>query len=245
MASQWHNRRVLVGIPAYNEEPTIEEVVTRVRHAAPDFDLLVVNDGSRDATGAILERLNVATATHLANLGYSAAITTAIRFARTAGYDALITLDSDGQHAPEQIVAVYNEFEEKEFDYLIGSRYLRSGYEGAPLLRRLGMQFFSRLTKVMTGVRRHDTTSGFRVLRNSVFAPLLARDFVDYHAEAIVYVSRLGFRIGEFPIDCAEREHGESMYSLRSAFTYPLKTLGTATLLMLEAASSRNGVTSR
>ena len=81
--------RILVAIPAYNEEGTIEEVIRRVRESLPDFDLLVVNDGSRDATGEILDRLGVVTATHLCNLGYGRAIQTAITVALANGRKAL------------------------------------------------------------------------------------------------------------------------------------------------------------
>src|SRR5437868_7116788 len=91
-------RRVLIAIPAYNEEPTIESVVTAVRDAIPEFDLLIVNDGSRDATERILDRIAQPTATHLCNLGYGRAVQTAIKYADRRGYDALITLDADGQH---------------------------------------------------------------------------------------------------------------------------------------------------
>ncbi len=95
--------RVLVPIPAYNEEATIDEVVHRVRESLPDFDLLVVNEGSRDATGQILQSLGAVTATHLCNLGYG-----------------------DGQHRPEQVQHVCKEGMNTEWDVLIGSRHVKT-----------------------------------------------------------------------------------------------------------------------
>ena len=218
-------KRILVAIPAYNEEGTIEEVIRRVRESLPDFDLLVVNDGSRDATGEILDRLGVVTATHLCNLGYGRAIQTAIKYALKCDYDVLITLDADGQHHPEQVLSLYNANVERGWDILIGSRYVETrDYSRAPLGRRIGMRLFSTLVRAITGYRIYDTTSGLKVINRSVFEALTHWHFIDFHAEAIVYLLRLGYRISEYPISAAERTHGQSMYSPLSHLTYPLKT---------------------
>jgi hypothetical protein len=219
------DRRVLVVIPAYNEAGTIAEVVRRVRESMPDFDLLVVNDGSRDATGEILNRLGVVTARHLCNLGYGRAIQTAIKYALSCEYDVLITLDADGQHHPEQIRALYHASRMDGWDVLIGSRYVAThDYSQSPLGRRIGMRLFSLLVWALTGQRIYDTTSGLKVIRRSVFEALTHWHFIDFHAEAIVYLLRLGYRVGEAPITAAERTQGQSMYSLLSHLTYPLKT---------------------
>lgn len=218
-------RRVLVVIPAYNEEGTIEQIVRRARESLPGFDLLIVNDGSRDATGKILEGLGVVTATHLCNLGYGRAIQTGIKYALRCEYDVLITLDADGQHHPEQVRALYAAGMEFGLDVLIGSRYVeRRDYSDSPFGRRIGMRLFSLLVGAITGQRIYDTTSGLKVIRRSVFEALTHWHFIDFHAEAIVYLLRLGYRIGEYPITAAERTQGQSMYSVLSHLTYPLKT---------------------
>ncbi|MCS6806059.1 MAG: glycosyltransferase family 2 protein [Acidobacteriota bacterium] len=229
MTSSVH--RVLVAIPAYNEQATIGAVVRRVQEALPEFDLLVVNDGSQDQTEAIVRSLGVDTATHLCNLGYGRAVQTAIKHALRNGYDTLITLDADGQHRPEQIRRMFEAFVNDGWDYLVGSRYVQAhDYRGAPLGRRVGMQLFSWLTKLFVGQRIYDTTSGLKIMRRTVFEPLTEWHFVDFHAEAIVYLWRLGFRIGEYPITVDERQHGQSMYSLVSHVAYPLKT---STMILL------------
>src|ERR1700730_9249008 len=92
------SNRLLVAIPAYNEEASIESVVNAVRHEAPEFDLLVINDGARDGTPEILRRLGVPTVLHYCNLGYGRAVQTAIKYARRHDYAALVTFDGDGQH---------------------------------------------------------------------------------------------------------------------------------------------------
>lgn len=232
--------RVLVAIPAYNEEATIHRVVNRVRESMPDFDLLVVNDGSRDATGRILETLGVMTATHLCNLGYGRAIQTAIKYALNCGYDTLITLDADGQHHPEQVQEIYRESTKAGWDVLIGSRHVRTrDYSESPLGRRIGMQLFSLVVKLVAGQRIYDTSSGLKVIQKSVFEPLAYWHFVDLHAEAIVYLMRLGYRLGEYPITAAERTQGQSMYSMLSHFKYPLKTSMMILLGVIEASLRR------
>jgi glycosyltransferase involved in cell wall biosynthesis len=234
------NTRVVIAIPAYNEAASIRGVVERVRQSLPEFDLLVVNDGSRDATGQILEALDVTTATHLCNLGYGRAIQTAIKYAISCSYDALITLDADGQHYPEQVRGLYDASIDMGCDVLIGSRYVEThDYSRAPFGRRIGMQLFSRLVSAVTRRRVYDTTSGLKVIRRSAFEPLVRWHFIDFHAEAIVYLLRLGYRIGEHPTVVAERTQGQSMYSVLSHFSYPLKTTLILLLGILEAELTR------
>jgi glycosyltransferase involved in cell wall biosynthesis len=228
--------RILVAIPAFNEAPSIEQVVQGVRGALPAATLLVVDDGSDDDTPAILRRLSVPTARHLANLGYGRAIQTAIRCAMAGGYEALITLDADGQHDPSQLPAVLDALAASGWDLCVGSRYVGSqSYRGAPFGRRIAMRAFSVLVGLLASQRIYDTTSGLKAFRSTVYSALALWHFVDFHAEAIVYLQRLGYRIGEHPITVAERQHGNSMYSLLSASKYPAKTLLMILLGLLQA----------
>jgi glycosyltransferase involved in cell wall biosynthesis len=232
--------RSLVAIPAYNEATTIRAVVDGVRRTLPDCDLLVVNDGSRDETARILADSGVTVATHLVNIGYGRAIQTALLYADRSGYDRLITLDADGQHDPAQVSALLAEFDTGKWDILIGSRYVLSrAYGGEPLGRRVGMQLFSGLVALMAGRRIHDTTSGLKVIGRPVFDVLTQWHFIDFHAEAIVYLARLGYRIGEYPITVSERKHGESMYSALSHLKYPLKTMLMLLLGVVEAGFTK------
>lgn len=229
--------RVLIAIPAFNEEHTIESVVCGVRSAIPEFDLLIVNDGSQDRTEAILERIGQPTATHLCNLGYGRAVQTAIKYARRHGYRALITLDADGQHRPDDIRRVYAEYEAGDYDLLIGSRFVGSRRYGTePLVRRAGMRIFSALIALLTGHRIYDTSSGMKVIDRRVFDVLAGRPFVDFHAEAIVYLIERGFRVGESPITVQPRTHGSSMYTPISAVKYPVKV---AFLILLGVIDAR------
>jgi glycosyltransferase involved in cell wall biosynthesis len=215
---------VLIAVPAYNEEQTIAAVIQSVRSAAPQFDVLVVNDGSTDTTGSILRRLGVTTATHLCNLGYGRAVQTAIMYADRHGYAALITFDADGQHRAEDIGLLYDAFSAGAFDLLIGSRFIETRrYETEPLLRRTGMRLFSTLIGLLFHQRVYDTSSGLKVIPRRIFRSLMSRSFVDLHAEAIAYLLTLGYRVGEYPIAVEKRRHGQSMYTTISAVTYLLK----------------------
>ena len=236
------NEQVLIAIPAYNEQARIANVIQRVRDSLPEFDLLVVNDGSSDSTAQILKDLKVLVATHLCNLGYGRAIQTAIKYALQMNYDVLITLDGDGQHHPEQVRHLYTVSCEASWDLLIGSRYVEThDYSSAPLGRRIGMQLFSVLVRILTGRAIYDTTSGLKVMRRSVFVPLSRWHCLDFHAEAIVYLMKLGYRVGEAPISVAERIAGESMYSFGSLFKYPINTGIMNAMAALAANSTRKG----
>ncbi len=97
------------------------------------------------------------------------------------------------------------------------------------------MRLFSAAVNMLTGRAIYDTTSGLKVMRRSIFRPLARWHFVDYHAEAIVYLIRLGFQVGEFPIAAAERTAGRSMYSFGSLFRYPLNTGLMTAMAVVEA----------
>ena len=235
--------RSVVAIPAYNEAATIRGVVDRVRADLPDCDVLVVNDGSDDETAAALAGSGAVVADHLCNLGYGRAIQTAVLYATRGGYERLITLDADGQHDPAQVRPLLAEFDSGRWDILIGSRYLeRQGYDGVPLGRRVGMQFFSTVVGLVTQRRIYDTTSGLKIIGRETFGPLTNWHFIDFHAEALVYLMRLGYRVGEYPVTVAERRHGQSMYSALSHIKYPLKTLLMVVLGIVQAALTRKRI---
>jgi glycosyltransferase involved in cell wall biosynthesis len=231
-----NRNRSVVAIPAYNEAATIRAVVDRVRADLPDCDVLVVNDGSDDDTAAVLSGSGAVVADHLCNLGYGRAIQTAVRYATRGGYDRLITLDADGQHDPAQVRPLLAEFDQGRWDILIGSRYVEGQkYDAEPMGRRIGMQLFSTMVRLTAGRRIYDTTSGLKIIGRQTFAPLTNWQFIDFHAEALVYLMRLGFRIGEFPITVATRRHGQSMYSTLSHVKYPLKTMLMLVLGLVQA----------
>ena len=232
--------RTLIAIPAHNEARTIESVLGETRRALPGADIVVVDDGSDDDTSERVRGCGAIAVRHATNLGYGRAVQTALKYALARGYETLVTLDGDGQHDPSTLPGLVGTFEERGYDLCIGSRYVSSrSYRGAPAGRQLGMRSFSALTALLTGQRIYDTTSGFKAMRRTIFAPLVRWHFVDFHAEALVYLLRLGFKVGEHPVVMRERAHGQSMYSLLSSFKYPAKTLLLVALGLMQAEIER------
>jgi glycosyltransferase involved in cell wall biosynthesis len=217
--------RVLIIIPAYNEEQTIGTVITSLRRLVPEYDLVVVNDGSRDKTGQIVEALGEKQLKLASNLGYGQSLQTGIKYGLIQGYPIIVSFDADGQHRPEDVKGVVQALLEYGADMVIGSRYCGGyAYFGA-FERRLGKILFSYLTRFLTGERIYDTTSGFKAMRASACEAIINRSFLDFHIETIIRLGLSGFKIIEHPIVVLERIHGMSMHNYASIFSYPLKTL--------------------
>jgi glycosyltransferase involved in cell wall biosynthesis len=224
--------RGLIIIPAYDEADTIGAVLQGLRTTAPHLDRVVVNDGSRDATGQIVTHLGERLLSLPCNLGYGRALQTGIKYALMRGYDFVVFFDADGQHNPDNVVPLVNALLEGDVDMVIGSRFTNDRAYTGSFGRRMGQRLFSYLSLVLLGRRIYDTTSGLKAVRASACQALVRGTFLDFHTEAIVRLGMLGFSIAEMPVSVRERQHGQSMYSLRSAIEYPIKTF----LLTLVAA---------
>lgn len=225
--------RVLVLLPAHNEETTVGAVLEDLRAAVPRFDRLVIDDGSTDGTSAIVCRLGERSLRLPLNLGYGTALQVGMRYALASGYEVVVFLDADGQHRPEDVPRLVDALRTSGADVVIGSRYMGSGGYARPIGRRVGQRIFSLLSRALTGRRVCDTTSGFKALNRSAVETLTGGTFLDFHVEALAKWALLGLEVVEIPVSVREREHGSSMYTWRSAVGYPLKTL----LLVLVAAA--------
>ena len=231
--------RVLAVVPAHNEGQTIAQVILELRRSAPYFDRLVVNDGSQDETGEILDQLGEAQLRLPYNMGYSSALQLGLKYMLKKNYDVVVFLDADGQHRPEDVPRLVDALLVCGADMVIGSRYCEGGLRGGSRGRRLGQALLSRFTSLVVGRRIYDTTSGFKALRATACRALVEGTFMDLHAEAIVRLSMQGFDIEEIPIEVHERRHGESMYSLTSVARYPLNTLMLTLLAAIDSIITR------
>jgi glycosyltransferase involved in cell wall biosynthesis len=231
--------RVLVIIPAYNEEHTIGDVLSGVRQAAPEFDRVVVTDGSLDKTGDIVARLGEKQLRLPCNLGYGRALQTGMKYAMARGYDIVLCMDADGQHRPVDAPRLVKALLENNADMVIGSRYCERGAYETTFTRRVGQILFSRLTGLLLGQRIYDTTSGYKALRARVCKVLVQGTFMDFHVETMVRLIWLGFKIVEYPITITERAFGHSMHSFNSVFQYPLKTLFLTMVAAMDALVAR------
>ena len=222
--------KLLIIIPAYNEGLNIERVMDHLILKFPQYDYVIVNDGSKDNTADICRAKNYNFVDLPINLGLSCAVQTGMRYAVKNGYDAVLQMDGDGQHRPEYIEKMIQEMERSGAEIVIGSRFVeKEGFQSSQM-RRIGINFLSNLAWILTGVRVKDITSGYRVI-NRNFIHIFAEDYPsDYpEPEAMVIAAVHGGKIREYPVVMRERENGESSITLKKSVYYMIKV----TLAML------------
>ncbi|HEX2391957.1 MAG TPA: glycosyltransferase family 2 protein [Solirubrobacterales bacterium] len=217
--------RTLVFIPAWNEEASIGAVVAEVREHLPEADVLVVDDGSVDATAARAREAGVLVASLPFNQGLGAALQTGYLYALREGYDCCAHLDADGQHPAAEVARLLVEVEADRADLVIGSRYhaaaeSASGDYRPTLSRRIGTSVFRFFLTLATRQRFTDTTSGMRAANRrvmSLFSAHYSPDFAEI--ESLQLAVRQGLRVEEMPVRMLERAGGRSFLTpLRSAF---------------------------
>lgn len=218
------DKKILIIIPAFNEEASIEGVVSLIREHAPWADIVVVNDGSTDRTGAIAERLGATVLNHIYNLGIGATMQTGYKYALQRGYDIAVQVDGDGQHPADQIIDIVRPVAEGRADIVVGSRFLGAGEYRPSMARSAGMAFFSRLVSAIIRERVTDTTSGFRAAGRNCIEFFSSRYPDDYpEVEALVLLHKKGFRIMEVPVTMAERAGGRSSITPMKSVYYMAK----------------------
>jgi glycosyltransferase involved in cell wall biosynthesis len=230
---------VLVVIPAFNEEATIADIILGLRQAAPMYDRLVVNDGSKDKTGSILDEMGEKQLRLPINLGYGLALQTGMKYGLMRGYQVIVSIDADGQHRPEDVSRLVQVLLENDVDIVIGSRYCEGGPYSPNTSRRIGQLLFSYLTKYLLGYRIYDTSSGFKAIRACACEELVWGTFLDFHTETFVRLSLINYKILESPILVRERSFGLSMHSWASTINYPVKTLLLILVALVDAQFTR------
>lgn len=231
--------RVLIVIPAYNEEGTIAAVIEGLQRAAPTYDRVVVNDGAKDGTGRVVTDMDEKQLWLPCNLGYGHALQTGLKYGLQSGYEIIVSFDGDGQHRPEDVQPVVAALLSSGADVVIGSRYCHGRPYNSPLDRKLGQMLFSQLTRLLLGQRIYDTTSGFKAMRAAACEMIVGGVFMDFHTESLVRLRMGGFKVIEHPITVHERAYGRSMHSIISVFAYPLQTLLLTVVAMVDALLNR------
>ena len=174
--------KILIIIPAYNEEANIEKVVNHIVINFPQYDCLVVNDGSMDHTGELCEKNGYAVLNLPINLGIGGAVQAGYLYARKNNYDIAIQIDGDGQHNIAYAQQMIDLLEKKEADVVIGSRFLRRDGFHSSGSRRAGIRLLSILIRFCTGTNVYDVTSGFRSV-NKNFIEIYSRDYSSDYPE--------------------------------------------------------------
>ncbi|MGH2973977.1 MAG: glycosyltransferase family 2 protein [Solirubrobacterales bacterium] len=217
--------RTLVFIPAWNEEDSVAAVIAGLRESLPEADLLVIDDGSTDATVARARAGGALVASLPFNQGLGAALQTGYLHALREGYDFCAHLDADGQHPPAEVARLLREVQADSADLVIGSRYRDPGPAESDdyrptLSRRIGTGVFRFFLTLATRQRFTDTTSGMRAANRRVMALFSERYSPDFaEIESLQLAVREGLRVEELPVRMLERAGGTSFLTpLRSAF---------------------------
>jgi glycosyltransferase involved in cell wall biosynthesis len=219
----------LAVVPAYNEEEALPAVIRALHDEVPDFDILVVNDGSTDGTARVATAEGARVITHPFNLGIGGAVQSGFQYALDNGYDYCVQVDADGQHSPGEIAKLRAAMAaDPQLDMVVGSRFMTSDYHyPAPIARRTGIHIFAFVCSRIVGQRVSDPTSGFRLCNRRAIR-LFARDYPhDYpEVEAILLLHYHRLRMREVPVQMYERGGGVSSISTsgKSAY-YMIKVL--------------------
>jgi glycosyltransferase involved in cell wall biosynthesis len=222
-------RRNLAIVPAYNEVEAIASTVAAIHEAAPEFDVLVVDDGSSDATAEVAAATGAAVLRMPFNLGIGGAMQGGYIYALEHGYDVAVQVDGDGQHDPHHIHDLLACLHSgRQPNMVTGSRFLDASGEGyrSSAARRLGIRIFSGVVSVITRQRVTDPTSGFR-MTNRRGIELFARDYPhDYpEVEAILLMHAHRLHSCEIPVQMRPRLTGESAISSTQSVYYMVKVL--------------------
>ena len=201
-------KKVSVIIPAYNEAQTIEDLVSKTRALYPDFEIIVIDDGSTDDTGAVAKNSGAAVYSHPYNIGNGAAVKSGIRI---ASGNILVFMDGDGQHDPDDIAKLLEHF--PEFDMVVGAR---SKADHASLGRTFGNTAYNWLASYVAKFRVEDLTSGFRAVKADIAHNLLylLPNTYSYPTTLTLSVLRNGRTVKYVPVKAKKRVSGESGISL-------------------------------
>ena len=219
-------RRIAV-VPAFNEQQNVGRVIEEIRDFDPGLDIVVVDDGSVDATATVAREHGAIVLRLPFNLGIGGAVQTGFRYAFEHGYELAVRVDGDGQHDASQLDRVVAPVLAGEADIAVGSRFVAQG-EGyrSSRSRRIGIRLLALVVSRIVGRRVTDTTSGFQALNEKGIA-LFARDYPhDYpEVEATVMVSRHRLRSVEVPVSMRERTSGRSSITALRSVYYMIKVL--------------------
>ncbi len=204
--------RVLVIIPAWNEQESVGSTVHEVRRANPDVDILVVDDGSSDATAAVARQAGAEVCRLPFNLGVGGAMRAGYRSAMSGDYDVAVQIDADGQHDPRYLPDLVARL--SDADLVIGARFAG---EGKPYqvsgIRALAMKVLARTLSRMAKTRLTDVTSGFRVVNRrtmALFAAHYPAEYLGDTVESTVIAIRAGCTVTQVPVQMRERQGGQA-----------------------------------
>lgn len=218
--------KLAIVIPAYNEEESIRSVVNKALLTVPQAVVIVIDDGSTDATfSRVIGCGNTKALRHCFNLGYGAAVQTGVRYAKENGFSIVVMLDADGQHEPEEIPRLLEHLERTSADVVIGSRFSDSNRYQMQAFRRVGTSLFRKIVELSTGLKITDPTSGFQAIGAGAISLYASTAYpVDFpDADVLIMLHRAGLKVAELPVTFHENLRGKSMHSGVAPLYYVFK----------------------
>lgn len=228
--------KVLLVIPAYNEEKNIERVVKRLQEEFPELDYIVVNDGSRDKTASICREKGFHLLDLPVNLGLAGCFQAGMRYAYEKGYAYAIQFDGDGQHRPEYIAPMERKMREG-YDIVIGSRFLEGKKDWS--MRMIGSRMIGAAIRLTTGARLTDPTSGMRLFSRKMIEEFALNLNYGPEPDTISFLIKQGARVAEVPVIIDERTAGESYLKPLTAASYMTRML--ISILVIQNFRKRQG----
>ncbi|MBN1397660.1 MAG: glycosyltransferase family 2 protein [Bacteroidetes bacterium] len=228
-------KKILVLIPAHNEEKRVADVIKGVRRFLPAAKILVINDGSKDETVRVSNEAGALVISHPFNLGVGTALQTGYKYAVQNGYKYVIQLDGDGQHPPEFLPAFVSKLNETDADFIIGSRFLNGNESDISILRNAGNMIFGKIVSFLIREKLTDPTSGYRAFKSTTLLfcvqDVYAFDYPD--ADFLLTLHRSGFRMIEIPIKVLPRTGGKSQHDGLKPVYYTIKMFLSIFITML------------
>lgn len=209
--------KVLIIIPAYNEEENIVRVMEQLVRDCPQYDYVIVNDGSKDHTRDVCLEHGYNLLDHPVNLGLAGAVRTGMKYALKHGYDAAMQFDADGQHRPEYIAAMAEKIGEG-YDIVIGSRFVSEKKDGS--LRMVGSRLIGGIIRLTTGTRLSDPTSGMRMYGKRMIRAFAGNASLTPEPDTVAYFIRNGAKVCEVQVKMDERIAGQSYLTLGRSIHY-------------------------
>ncbi len=218
--------KILVIVPAYNEEGCVKGVIEDLRNNFPQGDIIIINDGSQDKTSDVAKGLGANVIDLPYNLGIGGAMQAGFLYALLEGYDVVIQFDGDGQHLANEIPRILEPYRENGADLVVGSRFLSGSGFTSSIQRRMGSKILSFVVSTLIGKRVTDTTSGFRVYGRKAVAFFSSGYPEDYpEVEALILAHKKGLMIEEAPAKMSARMIGKSSITVPRAVYYMVKVL--------------------
>lgn len=218
--------KILVIIPAYNEEACIASTVNKLKKDAPECDYIVINDCSTDNTAAVLEKEGFNYIHLKSNLGIGGAVSTGYKYALYNDYDIAVQLDGDGQHDSAYLASVVKPIVDGEASIVIGSRFIKCEGFLSSAFRRAGITILNGWIRLFSGAKVTDCTSGYRAVSREYIRAYAKEYPIDYpEPEAIVLAKLNGATIKEVPVVMKERRTGKSSIRPIHSLYYMFKVM--------------------